>query len=465
MDRLPAELVLAIAVHISNVRDRLDLLLICRHWRAVLFDVVYENLRINTHQASQLVETLLERPHLATLIQSVTVLESHERFASQNPLSRNVQALLNEIAEGPQEIEDWNEELLHAEKDAWIALLLALIPKIRSLSWDGSLPSPWVTVMASKAAMKDPPFDTRPALQHLETVEVLNIQPDDPSTCTPYFQVVPFFHLPSMNSIILENIRDFGPYEADLSLLHCNQRATDAASGTSPIQTLDLTGCNLGGGVARFIRSCSNLKKFVYQHENEIDDGIHRDFRPRIFYDILSSQKHSLEVLHLNNLGQGSYGLDDTWEEDEVEPADRWLGSFAAFRKLWDLRLRVQNLLNLHPEDRNDVIVLKDMLPRNLKWLHLTNCDEEHCSVLADGMLDLLHDLKDGFPELEQIYIYSAIAESSQPQPAGPHRPPQDVRVLSTISEQFEPIQTLCDGGGITFELLLHDEYKIVYQG
>ncbi|KAL2841877.1 hypothetical protein BJY01DRAFT_249375 [Aspergillus pseudoustus] len=467
MDRLPTELVLAIAVHVSNVKDRLNLLRVCRHWRAALFDLVYDALRINTRQISNLVETLLSIPRLATRIRNVTVLEWYggSSWSTRESLSSNIQTLLNEIAEGPKEINDWNKELLRAEQDSWLALLLVLTPNLISLSWDLTRPSPWVTVVASRVALKNPPFDTRPALQHLQTVRILDIRSDDPSVYTSFYQVMPFFHLPSMQSMSLENVRDFGPFEADLSLLHCDQRAIDSASRTSPIETLTLGSCNLSNAVARFIKSCANLRKLIYQHDNEVDEGIHRDFRPRPFYSALSSQKNSLEVLHLNDCGQGSWGLDDSWEDDDFEPARRWLGSFAEFEKLWDLRVRVQNLLNLHPEDQHHSVFLKDILPNSLKWLHLTDCDEDHCPVLVNGLLNLLSNRQELFPDLEQIIIYSAVAESSQPPPTGPHRPPSDVRVSSTISQQFAAVQTMCNRVGIAFKLLLRDEYIIVYRG
>ncbi|KAL2812750.1 hypothetical protein BJX63DRAFT_396013 [Aspergillus granulosus] len=467
MQHLPAELILAITGQVFDVKDRLSLLRVCRHWRAILLDVVYSALEINTPQICNLVHALLVYPHLSTSILNVTVLGWHEPSgcAGQESLNADVQGLLDEIAESPKEINDWREELLREEQGSWLALLLVLAPNLISISWDYTRPSPWVTVVVSRAALKGPPFDTRPALRYLQSVEIRDMEYDEPSEYTSFYQVMPFFHLPSMRSMSLENVKDFGPFEADLSLLHCDQGATRAASGTSTIEILILPArCNLSSGAMDFIMSCANLRKFVYQHDNEIDEHIHRDFRPQQFHNALLSQKHSLEVLHLNDMGDVSCGLDETWEDD-AEPADRWFGSFAEFAKLWDLRVRVRNLFNLHPKDRHHDIVLKEVLPGSLKWLHLTDCDEEHCSVLVGGILDLLGDRQELFLDLEQIFVYSGVAESSQPQPAGPHRPPQDVRVLATISQQFEPVQTLCDHAGITFKLLLGARYRIFYRG
>jgi hypothetical protein len=264
----------------------------------------------------------------------------------------------------------------------------------------------------------------------------------------------------------MEKVKDGAYSNGGLSNVRAAHPNFKDVIGTSPIETLNLSAqCNLNFGAGFLINACANLREFIYQHENEVEELGYRDFRVRAFRDPLLGQRHSLEVLHLNDTGESGVGIEEPDDEDDFEPADRWFGSFAEFERLRDLRVRAQNLLNLHPSDSHHHLILKDVLPKSLKWLHVSHCDEEHAAVLADGLLGVLSEREELYLELEQIFIYAAVAESSQAQPAGPHRPPSDARVLTAISQHFAPVMAMCKRAGIIFNLSLRNDYRIVYLG
>ncbi|KAL3440053.1 hypothetical protein BJX65DRAFT_291215 [Aspergillus insuetus] len=468
MDRLPAEILLVIAGQVPDQDDRLNLLRVCRTWREALLDLAYCALEVEPLQIPQLIETLLRNSSIALSVHRIDVLDQQREceWPDRPPVSINGQALVDKIAKSPKEATDWCSDLHDSRPDAWIALLLALVPNLTTLAWAAAWPSFWMATVVLAASNREPPFDTEPALQSLSRVEFTLQGPDDPSVYIWLREIVSLLHLPSLRHLSMEKVKDGAYSNGGLSKVRAPHPNFKDVVGTSPIETLNLSAqCNLNFGAGFLINSCANLREFIYQHENEVEELGYRDFRVRAFREPLLGQKHSLEVLHLNDKGESGVGIEEPEDEDDFEPADRWFGSFAAFERLQDLRVRAQNLLNLHPSDSHHRLIMKDVLPRSLKWLHVSYCDEAHSVALADGLLGVLGEREEPFPDLEQILIYSAVAESSQRQPAGPHRPPSDVRVLTAISQHFAPVGAMCKRAGITFNLVLRNDYKIVYLG
>ncbi|PTU23991.1 hypothetical protein P175DRAFT_0553283 [Aspergillus ochraceoroseus IBT 24754] len=132
----------------------------------------------------------------------------------------------------------------------------------------------------------------------------------------------------------------------------------------------------------------------------------------------------------------------------------------AEFSKLWDLRIRVHNILNFHPSDRDQVISLTNILPRSLKWLHLSDCREDLCDMLVTNLEGLLTHRKEKFPSLEQLLIYPAavegISRTALPGTSGPQ-----VRIPPAFRARFESVQELCREGGIEFDFVLRGSYMI----
>ncbi|RHZ56789.1 hypothetical protein CDV55_101973 [Aspergillus turcosus] len=451
MDTLPVEIILTIVNYVSDTKDRLRLLRVCRRWRDLFFHIAYSRVDIDGSLFEPLTKVAVAHPRIGAAIRDLSVISwdsyTHAHDMDDS-LPEAVEELVGQISESPEEQRDWTQDLLGRNEDAWLALLLTLVPNMAVFSGFYCGDAPRVTRVVARAAHKEPPFDARPALQRLET---LHMTCDDLKTVYPHWQFLPFFHLPSLKDVNLDAVKEAREWH------RLDHPAVSSASGTAPVESLVLENhCNGRKGMAELITSCANLKQFKYQHDHqEIWGQSYVDFQPRKFYRALLTQKHSLEVLHLSDTGDvagaGADDLSDDEEDDGPEAYDRWFGSLAEFNQLQDLRIRVQNLLNYHHRDKDESAVLKDILPRSLRSLHVTECWEKHCALLVPNLQGVLDHQKQ-FPNLERISISSAEAEDI---PAGPNRrpwPPQ-YRVRESFEKLFVPVKEMCDRAGVTFEM------------
>ncbi|PKX91220.1 F-box protein [Aspergillus novofumigatus IBT 16806] len=464
MDTLPVEILLTIGRYVSDVQDKLQLLQVCRRWRALLLEVAYNHLDIVGSRIRPLTEVVLANPLIGSAIRGLSVqwwdayIESHPQRQSDDPLPQRAEELVVQISKSPDERKDWTENLRGGNQEAWLALLLASVPNLTALSGQYVEDAPRVTRVVSRAARKEPPFDTRPALQRLVT---LYIHAENLKEAYPHWQFLPFFHLPSIRDVNLGAVNEAREGQ------RLDHAAVGSASGTAPVESLSLEySCNGRKGMAEFITSCANLKQFKYQHDRqEIWGESYIEFQPRRFYRALLTQKHSLEVLHLSDRGENEtdtdYLSDDDEENDGPQAQDRWFGSLAAFSRLQDLRIRVQNLLNYHDRDRDESVVLKDVLPSSLRSLHMAECRVTHCAVLVPNIQGVLAHYKEQFPSLEQVSISSAVAEII-PEFHDMSGYQSQARIPESFREIFVKVGEMCDRVGVEFELTLDGSYRIV---
>ena len=87
------------------------------------------------------------------------------------------------------------------------------------------------------------------------------------------------------------------------------------------------------------------------------------------FHDALSTQKHSLQVLHLNDRGQQQ--LYEHSPYDEFQPEPLWFGSMAEFTKIRELRMPCGNLFNMPRNPMDVAAYLKDNIPTSLEYLYI----------------------------------------------------------------------------------------------
>lgn len=455
MDTLPVEIILTIVNYVSDTKDRLRLLRVCRRWQDLFFGVAYNRVDIDGSLIEPLTKVVLANPRIGAAIRDLSVRwwnsyvdPQLQQSKSNDTLPEAADELVAQISKSPDERRDWMENLQVGNQEAWLALLLALVPNLIVLSGQYCHDAPRVTRVVSRAARKEPPFDTRPALQRLETLHIIN---EDVKEVYPHWQFLPFFHLPSIRDVNLCAVKETREWH------RLNDPAVCSASGTAPVESLVLEyHCNGRKGMAELITSCANLKQFKYQHDHqEIWGESYIDFQPRKFYRALLTQKHSLEVLHLSDTGNvdgaGADDLSDDEEDDGPEAYDRWFGSLAEFSQLQDLRIRVQNLLNYHDRDKDKSVMLKDILPRSLRSLHVAECWEKHCAMLVPNLQGVL-DHQGQFPNLEQICISSGEAEDI---PAGPNKSPwpPEYRIPESFKKLFVPVKEMCDRAGVTFEI------------
>ena len=449
MDRLPAEIILAMLHEIPNARDRLNLVQICRRWRASLLGIAFCSTHLEWPELRCLVVAALANPIIRSSIHEISI-NNVENKGALAPLGPAVQDLIDLISESPVEYDAWHKSLSNNQAEGWIALSMAVLPNLATISAQHSHPEGWITRIVSKAAWKQFPFDcnTLPALQRLEKLE---LSWRYLSTVLSHREYLPLFHLPSLRTLRL------GPVQE----LHSANSAADhpaffPAPATSPVEELILDFfCNGRHGMADFITSCANLKRFVYQHTNNIiwvsrqdeEDcmGVDASFRPWCFHEALQTQKHSLEVLHLNDLGDASTPRPTHLYKGNVDPIshDRWFGSLADFSKLWDLRIRASNLLDLHPKETEDTVWLGDILPKSLRVLHLVDCNVDNSAALLTHLEDLFTRREEHFPNLQSLLV--------SPEREEPHG--TSIRIAEAFRKQWTTLQVMCDQVGVRLSL------------
>jgi hypothetical protein len=464
MDNLPVEIILTIGSHVFDIDDRLRLLQVCRRWRALFFELAYSQVNIEGPQIEPLTKVILAKPRIGAAIRNLSVRWWHsyidyhtQQSESDDNLPEKAEELVGQISRSPEEQKDWIDNLRAGNQEAWLAILLSSVPNLTTLSGRYCVHAPRVTLVVARAARKEPPFDTRPVLQRLETLDITS---DDMKDVYPHWQFLPFFHLPSLRDVNLGAVKEYREWT------RLDDPAVASGLGTAPVESLILESyCNGRKGMAEFITSCANLKQFKYQHDDtEAWGESYVVFQPRKFYRALLTQKHSLEVLHLSDNGdvEGA-GLDDLSEDEDddgPDAYDRWFGSLAEFSQLQDLRIRVQNLLNYHDRDQGVSVVLKDILPPSLKSLHMSECSGIHCAVLVPNLQGVLAHHQEKFSSLEQISIAAGVAEFV-PDPQNPGCYLGQIRVAESFRKMLVPVEKMCDGVGVKFEMTLGHLYHM----
>ncbi|KAL5337243.1 hypothetical protein BJX70DRAFT_399886 [Aspergillus crustosus] len=390
MPQLPAEILYAIVAEVTDLKDRLTSLQVCRQWHGLMLKEAYRSVNIEDAQIRRLVGVVLKNPRVAASICALHVSWSTYQpdKGDTEPLEPLDLDLVDHISVA-EDKEKLRADLIRRDGEAW--------PVDHAFC-------------VSKVAFRDPPFDAHPSLKYL--INFTTKSCDGHDYYAPY-QFLPFFYLPSMRDIRLSALKDYEVLSREDEKDH---PALQAAGGTLPVNWDD---------------RCSH-------------------FRPRLLYPPLYTQRHSLEVLHLDHEGDyGDEGGDSEYEDEEwPDPADRWFGSLADFAHLTELRIGADNILNFHKKDKHIPVTLKGILPPSLKLLHLTTCNKSHSSLLIPNLQEYLSAPDEHRPKPEEILIDSNEVETSvvepQPTPASPHAVLRDSRLSPAYLAHFVDIEALC---------------------
>ncbi|OKL57494.1 hypothetical protein UA08_06892 [Talaromyces atroroseus] len=308
--------------------------------------------------------------------------------------------VVQQASHSPEEAEEWEKDLREGNEDAWLGLIILSLRNVRELNASPPRSTKYFRRMLSRAALCEKPFDSCPgSLQRLEDVLIYSAELKD---YTVYFESLPFFHFPEMRKISLESVVEDHWSDPD------NHPAQRPAMGTSPIEEIKASrDCNGSNGFSDFITSCANLKRFEYQHSNLAVWGqSYIDFRAPALYKPLLTQKHSLEVLHLNDKGE----YIPSGFNDGLKLHHSCLGSLAAFNNLKELRIRLRNLLDF---DSSVSLSLKDSLPSSLESLTLANCRDKYFPVVIENLQEMLFQIR--FPCLKKVEIQPFFVTLAEP--------------------------------------------------
>lgn len=444
---LPNETLLLIGQHIDPLIKKpnyLELARVCRHWYSLFTPQLYSDIRIDASQLPALVRSVHENPRLGTYIRRFILRwwdSWDEEEGDYDP--ELLRFLAKKASHSLEEAEKWKTSLEKTNTDAWFAVLLMYMPNMTTLDIDHSGNSDFVKRMLCRAAYREKPFDRIPGLQNLETVRIPN--EDRNKAFYPACEIVPFFHLPKVRFLQGETVIENEYDKRD------DHPAQKAAKGTSPIQRIKFNNCNGRKGFTEFIASCANLQEFEYQHSNqEIWGETYIGFRPCLFYKALLTQKHSLQVLRLNDGGDHEMtDMGEEGEEEEDSHPDDWFGSLKEFIYLRELRIRIRNLFDYGRENKTPSLSLQEILPSSLEYLVLANYDVLQYSVINSNLHELL-SRREEFPNLRKIEIQPGEAERIYPAKSVIYWK-DNFQAPIGARESFREIERVCGEVGVEF--------------
>ncbi|KAJ5987091.1 hypothetical protein N7451_011456 [Penicillium sp. IBT 35674x] len=452
---LPNEILSLILDGLENTRDRVRLLQVCRHWNVTLSAKVYSSLEIVFPETLvNLAEALQKSPRLKLLVHELRIPSFYViGFDEAQVYNRALfHKFLESFTDDDEELTKWEERLNVNDTSAWLTVVLISLPNLQhlDLGWGGHGSRTACTLWAvSKVASKSPREDL--PLQHLQKLSAGSVEVKQNF---PVQEFIPFLKLPSIRALHLTFVVDRG-VEGD-SIFSVS---FDLPQGVSPVRKLVLQKSNIVHGMPQFIAACAHLEHFEYQHSNQAEWGEdYRSYRCRPFHAALSTQKESLRVLRLNDIGVTRIWK---WDHNQVT-AQAWFGSLVDFVALKELRMPVRNLLD-STAGKEPNLALSEILPSGLEVLVLSKVDFVEYSML-EGQLSRLLDVKEQqFPHLRSISLQTFQMEVVQGEEV--NRATRNWSIPKRAEMVFKGVRSSCEEHGIDFSFFLDGDYQILANG
>ncbi|KAL2869638.1 uncharacterized protein BJX67DRAFT_379187 [Aspergillus lucknowensis] len=318
------------------------------------------------------------------------------------------------VAKDGLELDRWERRLNGGDPDMWFSLLLLGLKNVRFLDISYTS-SPYLlrTIESIVRSVPDedngcagPEQNTRKkvtALQHLESIRIRNEWPIQVGARA----FAPFFLLPAMRVFNANRINgepeptSQSPEkleEYDWNLYPYLTLRLPA--GSSPVREIILNDSNCRYGFREFIFACASLERFEYQHDNKLT---YFNFRPRAFYEPLTTRSRTLQVLRLNDIGVTKNLVKNERSvkgQETQETIESWFGSLVEFTALKELRMPLRDLLDL--KGGRPLLELADILPRGLEVLCLAKVDRVDYDLVVANPRALLVG---GFSSLRKVIV------------------------------------------------------------
>ncbi|PYH96680.1 hypothetical protein BO71DRAFT_407486 [Aspergillus ellipticus CBS 707.79] len=428
MDRLPAELIRLIGEHIQDRRTLLALVRCSRRLHAVLEPFLYEfHLDMNSFYVHDIpfIIRLWHRPDLARRVRSLDICWADgpveddyfdpEDATDLSGMEEFIEEAL-EVIFTPEEEEfrsQWREYLQDFYDEAWLAVLLVPLTRLKSLEL-GYEDSELMSQVLNKAAKRERPFHESAPFPFLRDVNAVYRWGDGGIKSD---LITPFFYFPAVRSISGSHIWEI-PADSDSRTEEPASSSSSVQHQSCPIRNITLRKVWDCRGMLDWLAVCEGLKHIYIEISRHRDDSNNQTiFNGTRFYQALLPFKRTLESLDVEYDIYYKRRLEATLANIPEDNAP--FGSFKDFSALQHMTVRHAHLMRLFPPDllaaSNESQLVK-MLPGSLRSFGVRD-------ILRIFYPDLLSELsylvKDRvpFPQLEELSLYRGNIDPELAQP------------------------------------------------
>ncbi|KAL5342189.1 hypothetical protein BJX70DRAFT_357128 [Aspergillus crustosus] len=446
---LPAELLLAITSYLDNHRDTLNLAYSCHAFYPLLLPKVFTALDLLKHtdgHLSHLAHALVSNKKLADEVHSLRVYNGFRSTSSVRYEQSIIQPLLEAILGPDDSLPTWERVLKDRENnDAWVALLLTILPNLESLHVQIYPFSNYTVSMLAGSMDRQPGSNL--LLYNLKDIYV-EWWDSQGGIGTDY--VLPIFRLPQLRTftgkMICEGDGGDG-YSEDEDEDDFDAAAyIPAQAGYSNVTHITLWASSSRKAFADLIHAPKRLESFVFEHSNEphfSEDG-----------DLFSSRFHPPLYRHRESLQELVLTYD---ENTSTEYSWEFVGSFVEFTALKILRLSAVSVLDWRQEwadlSRVSTNTLTDVLPRSLETLIIEDMESQHMGELALGFSELVSDGNCHCPNLKYVEINGNWMSQDQTTEESNMKPRPIPGLLPEYASFKETVESLLSRVGVEFFL------------
>ncbi|RDH29984.1 hypothetical protein BDQ94DRAFT_182012 [Aspergillus welwitschiae] len=448
LSKLPGELLLSITSFLNSHTDTLRLASCCRAFYPLLLPEVFTSLDLIEHRnghLSHLVHTLASKPSLAQEVRTLRI-DCGWRPTSGVRYEQDVTLEVLSAALGSDDndkIATWARELTNRERnDAWTVLLLALLPNLEDLVLQvcdfSNYTLDWLAGIAQNGTSS----------RILSRLRILRVDCSDVDGGLSSAHFLPILRLPSLRSFYGHMICDGGSFDEE----YAEDQDFDAASyipdnvGYSNVTHIRLRSSCSRRGFADLIGAPKALESFIFKHTQNPNYADDENMYASRYYHPLRRHWATLQRLTITHESTNYY---DCYQSHEYD----YIGSFAGFSVLKELRLQVTQILDWDGLDTTSKNTLNDILPLSLERLILDGLEREHLTALAIAFEDLLSGGKYRCPSLTYVEVKGNWMHVHQSTEESNTKP----RPIPAMSEEFADfkvkLELSCSAVEIEFNL------------
>lgn len=448
---LPNELLVLVGEQLGEQNDRWNLIFVCRHFYQVLLPVLYRAPKLRDWvQVESFFYAIRKNTRLALAVRELDLgdwiskpapcREEREELKASIAVKKH---FLRLVSQNENNLGHFTTGLGKGHIDAWVMLILPLVTQLKKLSL------PWSNKaghMIHGALNTESRFRDKCHYQHLQKISFQfcpqgNDDEVEFGNAKAFSELImPFFQMPSLREISINNLIDPSPglgteYEGPM--------------GSSTITDIDLRESCANNGMHKLIFSCAALRSFKYQHSDLPVASV--GYHPERLYHSLMRHRETLEVLWLDHNGKHypytAAGLNQTYKQ--------WIGSFAGFTALRELRIPLHNLLDIRFRSV-PATPLFECLPSSLESIHIEGCDHKLFSMLVLELGAVIADCDTRFPTLQRVGIEGRLLDPTSVESGDIDFSTPDTPIPALNSHVLLAAKTLqrgCDAAGVSLRI------------